>query len=486
MIGIALAGRVRNDRPRIVHMKTLPPLLILVLVLAALSLDGPANAQDYFRELDTRPVVDPYAVDPYLDDSVYNEPLSDPLMDQPIVETPSGVPGPIVETAPRFEATSYLDPAMPPTAEEEERYNWAFGPLRFNVAAGIGLEYNDNVNLAPSGQEESSFILRPSLTLDSVWRLSEMNTLRFSLGISYAKYFNQSQYSSLLISPQSILALSIMVGDVRITVRDRFSYQEDPYDLVVLSNVARYRRFENQAGIQFDWAINPDLMLTAGYDHYNLWSFEEEFDSLTRAVDTLYMRPAFRINPSIRVGLNTSVSRVRFQEDIQNNGTSLFVGPFLEAAITDSTRLYLELGWQLFDFDRSGLIPDTDNASTPYVRAEIFNQLSEYYSHRLGYTRTAEVGYNTNFYELNHVEYTGSWEATPRLIAFPTLFYEHYKTSGSFPEKANRYGAGLGLRYILTPSVTLGLDYRFIKQDSNIVDSDYRQNLIMLSLFYNF
>ena len=71
-------------------------------------------------------------------------------------------------------------------------------------------------------------------------------------------------------------------------------------------------------------------------------------------------------------------------------------------------------------------------------------------------------------------------------IGLPTFFYEHYKTSGSFPEKANRYGALLGLRYILTPSVTMGLDYRFLLKDSNLKDSDYQQNLVLLSLFYNF
>lgn len=460
-------------------MKNPIPSISVVFALAVLPFFNTALAQDYFRELDTRTIAYPS-----LDDSVYNEPLNA----EPAVEVAPGAAQTQGETSPQFEATSYLEPVVPPTVEEEERYNWALGPLRFNVAAGIGLEYNDNINLAPSGKAESDFILRPTLTLDSAWRLSELNTLRFSLGIGYAYYFNHSEYSSdsVLISPQSLLALTVMVGDVRITVRDRFSYREDPYDLAVLDNVATYRRFENQAGIQFDWAINPDWTLTAGYDHYNLWSFQNEFDQLTRAVDTIYVRPSVQINPSIRLGLNTSVSWVRFREDIQNNGTSYFVGPFLELQITDSTSAYLELGWQFFDFDNSGLIPDSDNASTPYVRAEIFNELSDSYSHRLSFTRTAEVGYNTNYYELNRLEYTASWEMTPSLVGIPTLFYEYYNTSGDFPEKAHRYGAALGLRYILTPSVTLGLDYRFLYQDSNLADSDYHQNLVLLSLFYNF
>ena len=68
----------------------------------------------------------------------------------------------------------------------------------------------------------------------------------------------------------------------------------------------------------------------------------------------------------------------------------------------------------------------------------------------------------------------------------PTLFFEHYETSGFGGEDANRFGAALGIRYNLTNSITLGLDYRFIWKDSNLEDADYYQNLAFLSLYYKF
>ncbi len=97
------------------------------------------------------------------------------------------------------------------------------GPLRFNVAAGVGIEYNDNVNLSDHDRQ-SDFIFRPSLNIDTVWQISDMNTLRFSMGLSYAKYFDHSEYDTrgVLFSPNSELAMTIMVGQVSITVRDRF------------------------------------------------------------------------------------------------------------------------------------------------------------------------------------------------------------------------------------------------------------------------
>ncbi len=121
-------------------------VFLLALFLAFILQNRNSSAQEYFRELDTRPLV--YSP---VDYSVYNEPLY-----------PTGYVGfaerdevPDVETRPRFESTSYLEPAYPPSAAEEEKYNWAIGPFRFNIAAGLSLEYNDNVNLAPSGKKQS-------------------------------------------------------------------------------------------------------------------------------------------------------------------------------------------------------------------------------------------------------------------------------------------------------------------------------------------
>ena len=61
-------------------------------------------------------------------------------------------------------------------AEESDKYNFAVGPVRFAIAAGFGIEFNDNITLADHARE-SDWILRPSLDLAATWRLSDLNTL---------------------------------------------------------------------------------------------------------------------------------------------------------------------------------------------------------------------------------------------------------------------------------------------------------------------
>ena len=446
-------------------MKLTPCRLIVIIGLALGGILPRVSAQEYFNRIDTPEDLAPV-------------PSSSDMLAPQAVENPS-------------ENVDISNPGAPSEPGGEERYNMALGNLHFGLAAGIGLEYNSNVNLAPSGQEISDWAIRPSVTIDSTYALSDLNTLHFSIGASYAKYFSHSEFDTrgVLISPNSILALTMHVGPVAITLRDRFSYQEDPFAEPTISNTADYRRLENQVGIQADWAVNDKFTLTGGYDHYNLWTFDSEFDSLERSVDTVFIKPSYQIIPAARVGIDVSASFVRFNEDIQNNGDNYMIGPFIDVALATNTHLYAEAGYQDFRFDNNGTILDNSDANTWYARVDLANRLTESFDHRITFTKSAEVGDGSNYYELYHLEYAADWRITQNITLDPSLFYEHYTTSaplGDTGEKADRYGASIGVRYIVSASLTLGLDYRYVYKDSNLPDLDYRQNLVLLSLYYNF
>src|SRR4029077_20887220 len=60
-------------------------------------------------------------------------------------------------------------------------YNLLLGPVRFRFSATMGVEYNDNINLAEVN-EQSDFILRPQVNLDAIWPITQLNTLRLDIG----------------------------------------------------------------------------------------------------------------------------------------------------------------------------------------------------------------------------------------------------------------------------------------------------------------
>ena len=420
----------------------------------------------------------------------------------------SGGLGPIYPSEYSYEDTSPsgLVPLRPgqdlneaQAAEEADRYNFAIGPVQFGLAVGVGIEFNDNITLAEDNRI-SDFIFRPSLDLHATWRISELNTIRLSVGASYAKYFDHSEFDSdsVLLSPNTELAFTFYLGAVKLTLRDRLSYQEDSYNVPTISNTgAPYRRFENQVGLLVDWAINDKVDLAGGYDHYNLWTIGNDFSLQDRSIDTIFLKPSYQIVPGIKLGINGSYSFINFDSNDRPDGQGLLVGPFIEWQMSEYTNLYLEGGYQELTFDQLNLSSSDANAvnnilynnqdtSTYYIKFEINNKPSDIFDHRLSFSKTAEIGFSSNSYDLYHVEYDANWKAFQHTEIGPVIFYEYYTTSGDLGEKAHRVGAGLGVRYHFSNSLTLGLDYRYIAKDSDLANSDYRQNLAFLSLYYKF
>jgi hypothetical protein len=130
-------------------------------------------------------------------------------------------------------------------------YNLLVGPIRFRISASVGVEYNDNINLAQHDGKQDDVIIRPQVNFDAIWPITQLNTLRFDIGIGYSAYIQHSgnNTNGILVTPGSQLAFDIFVGDFRINIHDRMSLQEDPISEGQLSNTADYGRFENTAGI---------------------------------------------------------------------------------------------------------------------------------------------------------------------------------------------------------------------------------------------
>ncbi len=419
----------------------------------------------------------------------------------------SGGIGPVVPSEYTYtDATpSGLEAVKPPEESEyQEKYNFAIGPVRFSLAAGAGIEWNDNVNLA-NKDRQSDFVFRPSLNIDGSWKVSQLNTLRFGLGISYAKYFDHTELDSKapLLSPTSEIAFSFEVGAFKVTMRERGSYAEDTYNVSQLGGVAKYRRAENQAGIEFDWALNQNTTLVFGYDHYNLWTFDKEFSADERAVDTVFLKPEFQLTPTVKVGAVATYSWIDFNESSRSDGHNILIGPFFEWKVAEFITAYLEAGLQKLQFDGTSqfdadffrdltaeerrLFRDDENSTSWYVKFELEHRANDYFTHKLSGSKTSEIGIGTDFYDLYHIEYSADWTNFIANTQFsPTLFYEYYESSGPLGEHADRFGAAIGIRHNLTNSITLGLDYRFLIKNSNLKDADFYQNLAFLSIYYKF
>src|SRR5881394_698059 len=210
-------------------------------------------------------------------------------------------------------------------------YNLLLGPMRVRVGATVGAEYNDNINYAEVHTEDD-FIVTPSLTLDMIWPVTQLNTLRVDLGLGYSFYLDHSDNNTdyLLVAPKSQIAFDIFVGDFRINLHDKMQLQQDPVQEGALSNVVDYGRFENTAGVSVLWELNK-LLFQVGYDHYNFVSTTSTFDYLDRNSEIVYGSAAFIVTPTITVGPEANAVFTRFNQSMLNDNTAYSAGGFVEA-----------------------------------------------------------------------------------------------------------------------------------------------------------
>jgi hypothetical protein len=367
-------------------------------------------------------------------------------------------------------------------------YNLLAGPIRFRVSATVGVEYNDNINLAQHDEKEDDVIIRPQVNFDAIWPITQLNTLRFDIGIGYSAYIQHSgdNTNGILITPGSQLAFDIFVGDFRINIHDRMSLQQDPISEPQLSNVADYGRFENTAGISVLWDLNK-VVATIGYDHYNFIATNSDFDYLNRNSEMGSGTISLAVASTTNVGVEGYTAYSYYDQNVLNNSVDASVGGFVETQLSSYLRVRAAAGYQWINFDHNGSVMDQHDLADWYGNILISHRINAVLSQAVSAGHENQLGVNSNYITLNYVRHTVTWNIIRNTLLTTEFFYEDADDSGGFiDEHFQRYGAAGTVGYQLTPHVTLGLRYQYTQKDSNVPGRNYIQNRVSLDGTYSF
>ncbi len=366
-------------------------------------------------------------------------------------------------------------------------YNLLLGPVRFRVSATMGIEYNDNVNYADVGAQ-TDWIFTPSVNIDAIWPVTQLNTLRLDLGLSYAIYADHSNYNTrgILIAPNSQVAFDIFVGDFRIDIHDRMLAQQDPVSEPALSNVANYGRFENTAGVSILWDLNK-VLLTLGYDHYNFVATTAQFNYLNRNAEELSGSAAYLITTTMKVGVEANGVFSYYNQHVLNDSTDVSAGGFVEAELTNNIKLRMAGGYQGISFNHNGLVGDTSDLADYYANLLLTHRLNAVISQTISAGHESQLGVNSNSITLNYIRHTVTWNLIRNTLLSTEFFFEDADESGGFvAEHFQRLGGAATVGYQLTPHVTLGLRYQHTTKDSDVALRDYNQNRVSFDGTYSF
>ena len=366
-------------------------------------------------------------------------------------------------------------------------YNLLTGAIKYRISATLGVEYNDNINLAEHNPK-SDFIIHPQATINALWPITQLNTLRLDIGLGYAFYLNHSSGNTngVLLTPGSQLALDVFVGDFRINFHDRFSLQQDPISELQLSNVIDYGRFENSAGVSILWDLNK-VVATLGYDHYLYVSTNSDLDYLDRNAEILLGSLACNLTNTTWVGLESSFVHDYYDQNVLNNSNAVTVGAFLETQLSQYMKVRVAAGYQMIDFDHTGSVFDSNDADDYYANLLISHRLNAYVTQTLAAGHESQLGVNSNYITLNYIRHTVTWNIIRNTLLSTEFFFEDAHDSGGFfDEHLHRYGGAITIGYQFTQHVTLGLRYQFTQKDSDVRFRDYTQNRVSFDGTYSF
>ncbi len=372
-------------------------------------------------------------------------------------------------------------------ADKGGPYNIKLGGIEARFSAGISEEYNDNIGISSTGQQDD-FITTPHLGVDITWPFSQLNTLSLKLGISYQKYINHpSQDSStILIQPDSVLDFDFYAGDVHFNLHDQISLQQDPSQVTQLSNLATFRRLENTAGIGAEWDLNT-IMLEGGYDNSVFHSLENRFTFLDRMTHSFHGKAGVKASANVTTGLLGSYSMTEYDQGVQNNSRAWSSGIFADVIISEFMRGNATVSYQNSEFDRGGTIADNTNFGSMVYSFTLQHQLNQTINHSIGYHRYTSLGIGSNFTDTQELNYQISLELMEHLTTGITFYYQWFEDSKSLSsENGTRFGIGPQIGYSLTESTHLTLSYQYSNRDSNLSTGDYQQNVVRIDLNHQF
>jgi hypothetical protein len=371
---------------------------------------------------------------------------------------------------------------------ESGRYNLKLGPALLGMGARLDLVYNDNITLSDTGRR-SDLIIEPYLDANVLWQLTEYNSIRLDLGAGYIKHVKNSQFDSsiLIITPYSQLAFDIYVGDFRFTIFDQLSIQQNPVNEINISQVAKFERLQNAAGLSATWDLNK-VILFGGYTHYNFVSLESQFDSLNQSEEQFFLSARVRLSDILTVGLRGTFALTDYSENFQNDSTDYSAGAFVETQLTRYMTVSAESGYQGARFYGGGLNVDDSQLSSPYARLQLDHRLNRYWTQHLSVGYEALLGFTTNYTELFYAHYDANWRMNSRMNVILDAFYEHGSDSAGTVQVENidRVGGGVSWGYALGRKATLNLGYQIIDRSSDLAGHSYYQNRVLLGIGYVF
>lgn len=373
---------------------------------------------------------------------------------------------------------------------EAEAYTFKLKDFKLLASSSLGLDWNDNVTLNGSQEQQDDFILRPGVRLGASYPITQSQVLRLNVGFGYSKYFKHDELSTWNLTSDSGLSFDTYVKSFVFNLHDRFQYTQDSAREAAVANTGTYGNFQNTAGASVTWVPN-DTTWTLGYDHLNYFSTSDEFERMNRATENFLARAGWRMDPRLTVGVEGTTSLTAYEQAILNDNTSYSAGVYADWQPGSRFHVQPRAGYSIFQFDQTSSNVSAQDLDSWYAGLNVSHQITDYVSYSVAAGREIRLGIESDALEDWYVRPSVRWALLQNVTLGAGFFFEHGKQSAgtlghAAAETYDQYGGDFNAGYSIIRNLSMSLNYRLTVRDSNESSRNYTQNQVGLLFTYTF
>ena len=372
-------------------------------------------------------------------------------------------------------------------------YNLLTGPVAWRFSSGLGLQFNDNVRLAPHA--ESDLIFQPSLNTEMHWPVTLKNSLDFSLGVGYSAYLQHQDLSQFFITPGSGISFDVYVGDFKINLHDRINITENAYENAGSGNNQNLVSLQNTIGTGVLWDLDK-VVANFGYDHVNYLSLSQYRGEPDAASENISGNLGLRLRPELMTGVEAGGTLINYSQSGQSqslptpDALQWNAGFFASAQLSDYLSTRLDAGYTVYTPDNTATNLLTQDSSGLYLSLSLSHRVNEHINYSLTAGRSTDLAAygqaqsyyfvrlqpNWNFFKNYSLSTPFSWQQGTRL----------YNTKVSGSADYTQFSQGINISRQLTQKLSSSLGYQYVEQTSGQAGLNYTANIVSLNFSYRF
>jgi hypothetical protein len=179
-----------------------------------------------------------------------------------------------------------------------------------------------------------------------------------------------------------------------------------------------------------------------------------------------------------------------FKDTQRDDFISYSIGPYVNWQLLETLSVNAAGGYVIYDFSRAAIGASGGSYSSYYINFGASQDLTDYISHSLTFTRSFSPGVSSAFSQLQQnsaVTYSPSWRFIDSASLFAAGSYEFGDNAVvGLGTTYTRWGASIGVNYSVSSHLTSSLSYQYYNKSSQLASQDYAVNLITWTVAYSF